>query len=95
MAPPEMSALTPYSLRDVRVLRPSPPPPGKIFPTCANWAQIRWSTYHSERFEDVARDVDAVLDLVGGDTQRAFVPGPEARRQTDLGRLTTRPGSCQ
>jgi NADPH:quinone reductase-like Zn-dependent oxidoreductase len=26
--------------------------------------------YHSERFEDVARDVDAVLDLVGGDTQR-------------------------
>ncbi|MGO6696052.1 NADP-dependent oxidoreductase [Rhizobium johnstonii] len=26
--------------------------------------------YHSERFEDVARDVDAVLDLVGGETQR-------------------------
>ncbi|HVW22806.1 MAG TPA: NADP-dependent oxidoreductase [Opitutaceae bacterium] len=26
--------------------------------------------YHSERFEDRARDVDLVLDLVGGDTQR-------------------------
>src|SRR3712207_2058941 len=29
--------------------------------------------YKSEPFEDVARDVDAVLDLVGGDTQtRSF-----------------------
>jgi len=26
--------------------------------------------FHAERFEDAARDVDAVLDLVGGDTQR-------------------------
>lgn len=30
--------------------------------------------YNSERFEDIAQDVDAVIDLVGGDTQARSFP---------------------
>ena len=41
--------------------------------------------YRTQRFEEEVRDADAVIDLVGGETQNAFVSGPSSRRQADFG----------
>ena len=41
--------------------------------------------FKTQRFEKEVRDADAVIDLVGGETQEAFVSGPPPRRQADFG----------
>jgi NADPH:quinone reductase-like Zn-dependent oxidoreductase len=50
--------------------------------------------FQTQRFEDAARNVDAVLDLVGGETQKTLIPDPASRRQADFGRISARPRPC-
>ena len=40
--------------------------------------------FRTQRFEEVVRDADAVIDLVGGETQQAFVSSTSSGRQADL-----------
>ncbi|MGY3116931.1 NADPH:quinone reductase-like Zn-dependent oxidoreductase [Bradyrhizobium sp. S3.14.4] len=46
--------------------------------------------YHTQRFEEKVKDADAVLDLVGGETQMRSFPGSSHGRQANLRRVPAR-----
>ena len=51
--------------------------------------------YRSERFESRAQNVDAVIDLVGGETQVRSFRDLEARRTANFIGLANRSGACR